>query len=102
MRLVPKKGGPRAIGRPRGGLTSKFHAVVDALGNPVCWLLTRGDVADITEAQSLLDGLKTEAMVADKDYDAEALIDSIQTSGAIAVIPPKRNRVAWGSNDRHL
>jgi hypothetical protein len=40
MRPVPKKAGPQAIGRSRGGLTSKIHAVVDAWGNPVRWLLT--------------------------------------------------------------
>lgn len=75
---------------------------MDALGNPVRWLLAGGEVADITQAQSLLDGLKTDAVLADKGYDADALIDSIQTSGAIAVIPPKRNRVVARSYDRHL
>lgn len=83
-------------------MTSKIHAVVDALGNPVRWLLTGGEVADITQAQSLLDGLKADAVLADKGYDADALIDSIQTSGAMAVIPPKRNRVVQRGYDRHL
>lgn len=98
----PKKEGPQAIGRSRGGLTSKIHAVVDALGNPVRWLLTGGEVADITQAKALLDGLNAEAVLADKGYDADALIDSIQASGAMAVIPPKRNRVEQRSYDRHL
>jgi hypothetical protein len=53
-----KEAGPQAIGRSRGGLTSKIHAVVDALGNPVRWLLTGGEVADITQAKALLDGLQ--------------------------------------------
>jgi transposase len=83
-------------------LTSKIHAVVDALGNPVRWLLSGGEVADITQAQPLLDGLKTDAVLADKGYDADALIDSIQASGAMAVIPPKRNRLVQRSYDRHL
>jgi transposase len=83
-------------------LTSKIHAVVDALGNPVRWLLTGGEVADVTQAKSLLDGLKAEAVLADKGYDADALIDSIQASGTLAVIPPKRNRVVQRSYDRHL
>ena len=75
---------------------------MDALGNPVRWLLTGGAVAGITQAKSLLDGLKTDAVLADKGYDADALIDSIQAGGAIAVIPPKRNRVMQRSYDRHL
>jgi len=58
--------GHQAIGRSRGGLTSKIHAVVNALGNPVRWLLTGGEVADITQAKPLLDGLKTDAVLADK------------------------------------
>jgi transposase len=98
----PKKEGPQAIGRSRGGLTSKIHAVVDALGNPGRWLLTGGEVADITQAKSLLDGLQADAVRADKGYDADVLIDSIQASGAMAVIPPKRNRMVQRSYDRHL
>src|SRR6218665_3138207 len=82
--------------------TSKIHVVVDALGSPVRWLLTGGEVADITQAKSLLDGLKTDAVLADKGYDADALIDSIQVAGATAVIPPNRNRVVQRSYDRHL
>lgn len=83
-------------------MTSKIHAVVDALGNPVRWLVTGGEVADITQAEPLLDGLQADAVLADKGYDADALIDRIQASGAIAVIPPKRNRVVLRSYDRHL
>ncbi|MCW5261988.1 hypothetical protein D5045_18035 [Verminephrobacter eiseniae] len=65
------------MGRSRGGWTSKIHVVVDALGSQVRWLLTGGEVADITQAKSLLEGLKTDAVLADKGYDADALIDSI-------------------------
>src|SRR6218665_1244025 len=97
-----KKEGPQAIGRSRGGWTSKIHVVVDALGSPVRWLLTGGEVADITQAKSLLEGLKADAVLADKGYDADALIDSIQVAGATAVIPPRRNRVVQRSYDRHL
>ncbi|MCW8188251.1 transposase, partial [Verminephrobacter eiseniae] len=84
-------------GRSRGGWTSKIHVVVDALGSPVRWLLTGGEVADITQAKSLLEGLKADAVLADKGYDADALIDSIQVAGATAVIPPRRNRVVQRS-----
>ncbi|KRB79528.1 transposase [Noviherbaspirillum sp. Root189] len=90
------------MGRSRGGLTSKIHAVVDALGNPVRWLLSGGEVADITQARPLLDGLNADAVLADKGHDADALIDSTQASGAVAVIPPKRNRVVQRNYDRHL
>jgi hypothetical protein len=42
------------------------------------WLLADGEVANITQAQPLLEGLKAEAILVDKDYDADALIDNIQ------------------------
>lgn len=83
-------------------MTSKIHAVVDALGNPVRWLLTGGEVADITQAKPLLDGLQADAVLADKGYDADVLINTIEASGAMAVIPPKRNRVVQRDYDRHL
>lgn len=76
--------------------------MVDALGNPVRWRLTGGEVADITQARSLLDGLKTDAVLGDKGYDADDLIDSIQAGGAMAVIPPRRNRVVQRDYDRHV
>jgi hypothetical protein len=39
---------------------------VDALGNPLRWLLTGGEVADISQAQTLIEGLSTEAVIGDK------------------------------------
>ncbi len=69
-----KKEGHQAISRSRDGWTSKIHAVVDALGNPVRWLLTGGEVANITQAKPLLEGLKTDAVLGDKGYDANDLI----------------------------
>jgi transposase len=102
MKPAPKKERHQAIGCSRGGWTSKIHAVVDALGNPVRWLITGGEVVDITQAKPLLDGLKADAVLADKGDDADALVDSIQATGAMAVIPLKRNRVVQRSYDRHL
>jgi hypothetical protein len=46
--LVPKKHGEdQAIGRSRGGLSTKIHALVDALGNPLAFFLTGGEVHDL-------------------------------------------------------
>src|ERR1700733_10491654 len=49
-----KKNGPQAIGRSRGGLTTKIHALVDALGNPVELMLTPGQDHDLTCAEPLM------------------------------------------------
>src|ERR1700738_1211341 len=50
-----KKNGPQAIGRSRGGLTTKIHALVDALGNPVELMLTPGQDHDLTCAEPLIE-----------------------------------------------
>ncbi|MGK2913489.1 MAG: transposase [Porticoccaceae bacterium] len=65
------------------------------------WTLTGGQVHDLTEAHNLIEGITTDAVVADKAFDADALIAKIQASGAKAVIPPKANRVKHRDFDRH-
>jgi transposase len=50
----------------------------------------------------LLDGYEVGAVLADKGYDAGWLVDQIEAAGAIAVIPPKKNRVEQRSYDANL
>lgn len=66
------------------------------------WRLTGGQVADIREAAALIEGIKTQSVVADKGYDANAFIATIEASGAQAVIPARSNRLAQRAYDRHL
>ena len=87
-----KDGEDQAIGRSRGGLTTKIHAIVDALGNPVALSLTPGQAADITQAVALLDQVEPEALLADKGYDSDALIETLKERGITPVIPSKANR----------
>ncbi|MDP7214631.1 MAG: IS5 family transposase, partial [Rhodospirillales bacterium] len=88
------KGGPRnqSIGRSRGGLTSKIHIAVDALGNPLRFILTPGQWHDITQAEDLVEGLQGEHLLADKAYDSDEFRDHIDEAGMEAVIPPNRSR----------
>jgi hypothetical protein len=60
-----KKGVNQAIGRSRGGLTTKIHMIVDALGNPLAFTLTAGQVHDITQAETLTSQVQPEALLAD-------------------------------------
>lgn len=83
-------------------MSTKIHATVDALGNPLRLLLSGGQVADITQAQALIDGLAAQAVVGDKGYDADALVQRIEQSGAQAIIPPKTNRILQRTYDRHI
>jgi hypothetical protein len=60
----------QALGRCRGGCTTKLHAVCDALGHPLRFIVTGGERHDCTQAQALLDGFHAQAVLADKGYDA--------------------------------
>lgn len=87
----------QSLGRSRGGLSTKIHAVVDGLGNLARFRLTGGERHDITEAANLIDGMENVgAVVADKAFDAASLLDCIEAMNATAVIPPKANRKAIG------
>jgi putative transposase len=104
-----KKGDPsdtvaarEGLGRSRGGLTTKVHAACDALGNPLRLLLTPGQRNDLTQAEELLDRYEADAVVADKGYDADWLVERIVAAGAAAVIPPKKNRKEQRSYDANL
>ncbi|MGB2931947.1 MAG: IS5 family transposase [Methyloceanibacter sp.] len=81
------------IGRSRGGLTSKIHAVVDANGLPVRLGLTPGEAHDNRLCSMLLAGLQPQTMLlADRGYDADWIRALASQHGAWANIPPKRNR----------
>jgi transposase len=73
-------------------LTTKIHALVEGLGNLARFCLTEGQAHDITQADRLLSDIETDAVVADKAFDSDALVHTITDSGAKAVIPPRSNR----------
>ena len=83
-------------------MTTKLHALVDALRNPVRCFLSPGNTHDVTQAEPLLAGLEVEKVVADKAYDSRALIDTIHAGGAQAVIPPRTNRQHPRDFDPHI
>src|SRR5580692_9016985 len=86
---VHEKNGPQAIGRSRGGLTTKIHALVDALGNPVELMLTPGQAHDLACAEQLIDSADPGALLGDKAYDADSLIDTLTRRGTTPVIPQR-------------
>lgn len=81
------------MGRSRGGLTSKIHALVDAEGRPVKFRLTGGQIADCTEAEALTEGLgEGDILLADRGYDTNTIRARAAERKAWANIPPKSNR----------
>jgi len=101
MRPVPRKKGEQALGRSRGGLSTKIHACVEGLGQLARFILTAGQVHDVTQAQALLETVVPAAVLADKAYDANALLACIANKQAKAVIPPKTTRKLQRQFDRH-
>ena len=92
QRRRAKKNGAQAIGRSRGGLTTKIHALVDALGNPIELMLTPGQAHDLACAEPLIENADPEALIGDKAYDSDRFVDTLTQRKITPVIPPKENR----------
>jgi len=81
------------MGRSRGGLTTKIHALVDADGRPVKLMLTPGQAGDAPAAAALLEYLAPGAtLIADRAYDTNAIRAVAAERGAWANIPPRSIR----------
>ncbi len=79
-----------------------MHTAVDALGNPLRLILSAGQIADIDHAADLIACIPAKAIIGDKGYDADTLIQAIRASAAQAVIPPRSNRKELRPYDTHL
>jgi transposase len=100
---LKKDGENQAIGRSRGGLSTKIHTLADALGNPVGFFLTGGEVHDLVGADHLLPDMQANLLIADKAFDADTrVLEPLAEAGKKAVIPPKANRRQPRRFDRHL
>ena len=81
------------IGRSKGGLTTKIHALCDALGRPTDLMLTQGQASDLAGFDELSKKIKAAIVIGDKGYDADARVrEVLQKAGRTAVIPLRSNR----------
>ncbi len=82
------------MGRSRGGLTMKIHALVDAEGsNPIHLLLTAGQAGDAPAGRELLARLAPGGiLLADKAYDTDAIRAETAERGGFANVPARTNR----------
>ncbi|RTK92427.1 MAG: IS5 family transposase [Rickettsiales bacterium] len=76
------------LGRSKGGFSTKIHAIVDGLGNPLKFILTPGQRNDITQAEFLIKDFKNTAVIAENQSEA--------------VIPPRKNRKMQREYDVHV
>jgi transposase len=84
-------------------LSTKIHAMVDALGNPIAFFLTPGQAHDLEGADALLPQMRADALLADKAFDAdERVIEPLLAAGKKLVIPPKSNRKIQRIFDREM
>ena len=81
-----------------------MHAAIDALGNCLLLQLTPGQQADCQQVPALLGALAHApgAVVADKAYDTNAVLDAVARHGAEPVIPPKALRTEQRAYDENL
>jgi transposase len=99
----PAAGEDQAIGRSRGGLSTKIHTLVDALGNPLGFFLTGGEAHDLVGADHLLPTMEADMLIADKAFDAdERVLEPLAAAGKTAVIPPRANPSSLRDYDRQL
>ena len=101
---LKKDGGQekQALGRSRGGFSTKIHIAADAPGNPLRFILTPGQDHDITQGEALTFGFHPSFVPADKGYDSEDYRQYLIRQGAIPVIPPRSNRKNPQDYDRHI
>jgi transposase len=83
-----------ALGRSRGGFTSRIHARFDNQGLPVGFILTGGEASDYTAAEPLMAIPVTtpKALLADKGYDGDRFRESLLLRCILLIIPPRSNR----------
>ncbi|WP_432125274.1 IS5 family transposase, partial [Streptomyces sp. C10-9-1] len=102
-----------ALGRSRGGLTSKIHLACDAVGRPLAFVLTGGNTNDCTQFTTLMDAIRVPRtgpgrprtrpghVIGDKGYSSKAIRIWLRRRGIGHTIPERadqvRNRARKGS-----
>ncbi len=69
--------GPQAIGRSRGGLTTKTVVLTDALSKMFDFVSLPGQAHELKAVEALIEGVSFEAFIAVKAYDADWLVDKL-------------------------
>ena len=97
-----KVAGDQALGRSRGGFSSKLHGAGDSPRQPAGLPPDRRAAGDAPQALPLLDRFTATAVIADKAYDTNAILEAVAATRAPAVIPPQATRVQQRPTDWQL
>ncbi|QIE43107.1 IS5 family transposase (plasmid) [Rhodobacteraceae bacterium SC52] len=88
-----KGGRGRLIGRTKGGMNTKLHAVTDASGRPIRFFITAGQVSDYTGARALVSSLPSaDWLLGDRGYDADWFREALVEKGIKPCIPGRKSR----------
>ena len=90
------------LGRSKGGFSTKIHASCDALGNPLRFFITAGQRSDYVKALDLIEDQNMDALIADKGYDADYMVEATLNVGGEVVIPPRSRRKILREYDKEL
>lgn len=94
---------PRRIGRTKGGLNSKLHAVCDDQGRPLVMLLSQGQMSDYKGAALMIDALpEVRATLGNRGYDADWIHAALVARGIEPGIPPRARRKVQINYDKTL
>ena len=91
-RILPGQKEESSDGKTKGGLTSKIHLAVDAHGLPIRLKITHGTTEDCTQAPDLIRELNADALMADRAFDTNDILDCLNERGIEGAIPSKKNR----------
>jgi len=91
-----------ALGRFRGGFSTKIHCKIDALGYPLKIILSGGEAADISYAKKLINNEHCVYLLGDRGYDADDFRSTLKARNITAVIPGRSNRRKQIIYDKHL
>ena len=91
-----------ALGRSKGGFSTKIHALSDALGNPLKFALTAGQQSDISQANKLIEGFFDTICLADKGYISQKFFNELEKRNCSSVIPSRRNAINPREYDKVL
>jgi len=92
----------QGIGRSRGGLSTKCHLVVDALGLPITFEITEGQRHDSKAAAQLVARVLSQCLLADKAYDSDDFRNALAAQGCTPVIPSNGSRAQKLPYDQEL
>jgi transposase len=82
----------QAMGRTKGGMNTKLHAVVDEAAQPGRLFLSAGHEADLSHAQTMVEEIPGALLVGDKGYDSDPFRQWLRERGLEPCIPPRSNR----------